>query len=95
MARLTIRIYQQADTATQTARRLIRTKFVDTASSKRLTSKRAGQVLANKFPKFESARNGMIKTQTGWQAMRPLQPTDGCSFHYIWQYAVVTEDDET
>ena len=92
MAQATIKIYQSGGAATRPDRVLIRTLRVETASDKRLTSKRAGQLLAREFPDFESAQRGMIKTVEGWMATRTLRPTEHCSFHYVWESALVTED---
>lgn len=92
MAHATIKIYQSGGAATRPGRILIRTVRVETSSRKRLTSKRAGQLLAREFPHFKSARNGMIKTDEGWMATRTIRPTEHCSFHYIWESALVTED---
>src|ERR1044072_836532 len=95
MAQVTIKIYQGSGSATRPDRKLIRTVRVEAASGKRLTSKRVGQLLAREFPEFENARHGMIKTEEGWMAMRSLRPTEHCSFHYIWESALVTEDIES
>ena len=92
MAQATIKIYQGGGAATSPDRRLIRTVRVETSSDKRLTSKRAGQLLAREFPDFESSRKGMTRTDEGWMAVRSLRPTEDCSFHYIWESALVTED---
>ena len=88
----TIKIYHGSGAADHPDRKLIRTLRVETSSAKRLTSKRAGQLLAREFPDFERARNGMIKTDEGWMAMRTIHPTEHCSFHYVWESALVTED---
>jgi hypothetical protein len=37
----------------------------------------------------------MIKTDEGWMAMRSLRPTKDCSFHYIWESALVTDDSDS
>lgn len=95
MTQVTIKIYQRDGGAAPTERTLIRTVHLETSSDKRLTGKRAGKLLAKKFPEFESARNGMLKTEEGWVTMRSLRPTERCSFHYIWETAVVSEDFES
>ena len=92
MPRVTIKIYQVNDA--QKERLLIRTVHLETQSAKQLTSKRAGKILANQFPEFESARNGMIKSNEGWVQMRTIRPSEGCSFHYIWEHALVTQENE-
>lgn len=94
MARVTIRIYQSDGSAARSERQLVRAIHLETSSAKHLTGKRAGQLLARKFPQFASARNGMIRTKEGWTAMRSLGPTERCAFHYIWENAVVSEDVE-
>jgi len=94
MSQVTIKIYQSDGSATRAERQLIRTVHLETSSGKQLTGKRAAQILAREFPKFERARDGMIKTDEGWVAMRSLRPTERCSFHYVWEKAVVTSDVE-
>jgi hypothetical protein len=95
MAQVTIKIYQSIGSAAPDGRKLVRTVRLKTASDKRLTSKRAGQLLAWEFPQFAGARDGLIKSDEGWVALRSLRPTERCSFHYVWERAVVTEDDES
>jgi hypothetical protein len=95
MAHAKIKIYQGGGAATRPDRILIRTVRVETSSDKRLTSKRAGQLLAREFPNFKNARNGMIKTDEGWMATRSLRPTKDCSFHYIWESALVTDESDS
>jgi hypothetical protein len=92
MALVTIKIYQVDGSAARSERKLMSTLHLETSSGERLTSKRAGQLFAREFPQFESPRKGMIKSEEGWTAMRSLRPVEGCSFHYIWENAVVAED---
>jgi hypothetical protein len=92
MANATIKIYRADGSANRPDRILIRTLRIETASEKRLTSKRAGRLLAREFPDFNGARNGMLKTDEGWMARRAIRPTEHCSFHYVWETALVTED---
>jgi hypothetical protein len=74
---------------------LIRTKYVDKGSDKKLTGKKAGQILANNFPEFDrlDTRNGLQKSDKGFLTMRPLEQTEKYDYHHIWEYAVVTEED--
>lgn len=95
MAQVTIKIYQSDGSAAPTERKLTRTVHLETSSGKRLTGKRAAQLLAREFPEFQTAGLGMIKTGEGWMATRSLRPTERCSFHYIWEKAVVSEDIES
>ena len=90
MPNVTIRLYRENGGAAQRDRVLIRTVHLETRSAKQLTSKRAGQILANQFPEFESARRGMIKTDEGWVTMRTIRPLPDCPYLYIWEHALVT-----
>lgn len=91
---ITIRLYH--DDRSGSARRprqLVRTLYVPTDSAKPLTTKRAAQVLARSLPQFSPAsRVLIIRTDEGWRATRSLHPTAGCSFHYIWEEAIITDD---
>jgi hypothetical protein len=95
MPNVTIKLYRENGGAAQIDRVLTRTVHLETLSAKQLTSKRAGQILANEFPEFESARRGMIKTDEGWVAMRTIQPLPDCSYQYIWEHAVVTQESDS
>lgn len=93
MSRVKIQIFHENNSKSET--NLVRTVWIETDSAKKLTGKKAGQILANNFPEFDnySTRNGLIKTGKGWSASRTIKPTDKCSFHYIWENAIVTEED--
>jgi hypothetical protein len=95
MARVTIKIYQSVGSVAPAERKLIRTVRLETSSGKRLTGKRAGQLLAREFSEYRSSRSGLIKSEEGWVALRSLHPSERCSFHYVWESAVVTEDAES
>ena len=75
---------------------LVTTKYVRTDSAKRLTAKRAGQILANTFPRFDElgTRDGLQKSDEGFLAMRSFEPTEKCDYHYIWEYAVVSDESD-
>jgi hypothetical protein len=92
MSQITIKIYQRDDGAGNGERRLIRTVHLENSSVKQLTGKRAGQILAREFPEFSKLGLGMTRTKEGWSAMRTVRPTKGCSYHYIWEHAEISED---
>ncbi len=89
MPRIVIKIYRQNGRAHSSERLLIRRVEVENASAKKLSGNRATKVLASAFPEF----SGLIKTDEGWLAMRPIKPTEKCGYHYIWEYAVVSQED--
>lgn len=93
MSRVKIQIFQENNSKGETA--LVRTVWIDKDSDKKLTGKKAGQILANNFPEFNnfSVRNGLSKAENGWRASRTLNPTEKCKFHYIWEQAIITEED--
>jgi hypothetical protein len=94
MAQVTIKIYQTDGAAGSAERKLIRTVRLETSSDRRLNGKRAGQILTNNVPEFQAAAQTIIKTNEGWMAARSLRPSERCSFHYIWEKAIVSEDSE-
>ena len=52
-------------------------------SDKKLTGKKAGQILANNFPEFDNftIRNELSKAENGWRASRTIKPTEKCKYH--------------
>ena|SRR5687768_35116 len=93
MSRVKIKIFHENNAKGET--KLVRTVWIERDSDKKLTGKKAGQILANNFPEFDNAitRNGLIKTENGWWASRALEPTEKCDYHYIWEQAFITEED--
>lgn len=93
MQRVKIQIFHENNVKGETT--LVRTVWIDKNSDKNLTSRKAGQILANTFPEFDnfSVRNGLAKAENGWRASRTIKPTEKCKFHYIWESAVITEED--
>ena len=89
MPRIIIKIYRKDRSAGNTERVLIRRVEIENSSSKRLTGNRAAKILASNFPEFW----GLIKTDEGWSASRTIKPTEKCSYHYVWEYAVISEED--
>jgi hypothetical protein len=91
MSQVKIRIYRGKGFEDK---ELVRTIYVETNSEKSLTRKRAGQILANNFSDFDnsSTRNGLSKNEEGFYAMRTIKPTEKCSYHYVWEYAILTEE---
>jgi hypothetical protein len=92
MSNIKIQIYHENNAKGET--KLVRTVWVERDSGKKLTGKKAGQILANNFPDFDnsSTRNGLIKTDKGWWARRTIKPTEKCKYHYIWEEAYITEE---
>jgi hypothetical protein len=89
---ITIRLYHSDGSATRRPHQLIRTLYIQPDSAKPLTAKRAAKVLARHLPQFDTtSRTLIIRTDEGWKATRSFRPTAGCSFHYIWEDAVITE----
>ncbi len=93
MSRVKIQIFHENNAKGET--KLIRTVWIERDTDKSLTGRKAGQILANNFPEFDnfSIRNGLSKAENGWRASRTLKRTEKCEFHYIWEYAVITEED--
>lgn len=93
MSKIKIQIFHK--NAAKSVIKLIRTVWVEKDSAKKLTGKKAGQILANNFPDLSKSgnRNGLIKTEKGWWTTRTIKPTEKCNYHYIWEEAFVTEED--
>jgi hypothetical protein len=92
MSRVKIQIFHENNAKGET--KLVRTIWIEKDSDKSLTGKKAGQILANNFSEFDnsSIRNGLSKIENGWRASRTLKPTEKCKFHYIWENAIITEE---
>ena len=93
MQRVKIQIFHENNAKSETI--LVRTVWIERDSNKSLTGKKAGQMLANNFPEFDnfSTRNGLSKAEHGWRASRTLKATEKCEFQYIWEQAIITEED--
>ena len=65
MSRVKIKIFHENNAKGET--KLVRTVWIERHSDKKLTGKKAGQILANNFPEFDNAitRSGLIKTENG------------------------------
>jgi len=96
MPNVTIKNYRKNEDGSEarSERKLVRTVHLETTSGKSLTAKRAAQLLARGFPKFRGVGGGGLgKTDEGWSASRTIRPRANCAYHFIWEYAFVTEDD--
>ena len=93
MSRIKIQIFHENNAKNETT--LVRTIWIERNLDKKLTGKKAGQILANNFPEFDNSgiRNGLTKIENGWRASRTIKPTEKCNYHYIWERAVITEED--
>ncbi len=93
MSRVKIQIFHENNAKGEIS--LVRTIWVERDSDKKLTGKKARQILANNFPEFDNftVRNGLSKAENGWRASRTIKPTEKCKYHYIWENAVITEED--
>ena len=93
MSIVKIQIFHENNALKET--KLIRTIRIERDSDKKLTGKKAGQILANNFPEFDDSttRNGLTKFENGWQKMQTIKPSEKCEFHYIWEIAIIMEED--
>ena len=92
MQKVKIAIFHSFPDRTGHDRHLVKTIIVEVQSDKRLTAARAAKVLMREVQGFKS-RIGlyMHKTDEGWEAMRALEPSEKCDYHYTWEYAVLSE----
>lgn len=94
MSRVKIQIFHENGTAAKTERKLVRTVWVERDSDKKMTGKQARQILAKEFPELVKSYGILLtKGEEGWRAMRTIKPTEKCEFHYIWEIAIITEED--
>ncbi len=93
MLKVRIRILRGKDLKTSN---VVETKFFETGLKKALTAKKAGQILASNFPRFDNliTRNGLQKTGDGLLAMRTFEPSEKCDYNYTWEYALISDEPE-
>ncbi len=93
MSNVKIRIFKGKDFD---SKELTITRYVATGYEKKLTAKKAGQILANHFPQFDDrvTRGGLQKTDEGFLAMRTFEATEKCDYHFIWEYALVSDESD-
>lgn len=91
MAIVKVRIYQGRN---WDDKKLVHTNYIQVDRLKNLTAKKAGQILANNYPDFDSriVRNGLLKTDEGFLATRTPTPTDKCEYHFVWELALLAEE---
>lgn len=86
-----ITIYHVDMRSTKNEWKLVKTQYVEKDSDKKMTGKKAGQILANTFPAFDrlATRNGLQKHNEGFLTMKPLDKGN-----HIWEYALISEHSE-
>ena len=67
----------------------VRTIDVPVESAKRLTADRARRILVRTLPGFRDPI--MHPVDGGYEAQRTYAPLEGCSYHYVWEFALVRE----
>jgi hypothetical protein len=94
MSRVKIQIFHVNGSSGKTERKLIRTVWVERDSDKKLTGKQAKQILAKEFPQFIKPYGILLtKNEEGWRTAQTIKPTEKCKYHYIWETAIITEED--
>ena len=68
---------------------LISERVIETESHKRLTGKRAAQILAREHPELGILAKVIVKTAKGWRFSMSTEPLRNCGYHYIWRYFYV------
>lgn len=94
MSVIKIRIFHEIGSAANREKKLIRTLRIEQNSDKQLTAKKAGQILARNVPEFDdfAIRQGLVKGVEGFYASRTIKATEKCKFHYVWEHAIVSEE---
>ena len=89
-------IYHQEPDKSRNERILIKSLVVNVESAKRLTASRASKIIKRELPRFQTAGSVLvIETDYGWEARRTIKPSEKCSFHYKWEYALVLKEKST
>jgi hypothetical protein len=92
MSRVKIQIYHENNAARES--KPARTIWIERNSDKKLTGKQARQILAEEFPRFVKSYGILLtKTSEGWRASRTIRPTAKCDYHYIWERAIIAEEE--
>ncbi len=68
---------------------LISERVIETESHKRLTAKRAAQILAREYPDLGLVAKAVIKTAKGWMVSKSTEPLRNCGYHYVWRHFYV------
>jgi hypothetical protein len=93
MAQVTLQVYHSNGAAGERTRKLVETRRIDTGSNKALTARRAGQIITREYPAYARVGGpGVIRTKDGWLAMRSLNSTERCDYHFIWEEVAVREE---
>jgi hypothetical protein len=68
---------------------LISERVIETESHKRLTAKRAVQILAREYPDLGVLAKAVIKTTKEWMVSKSTEPLRNCGYHYVWRHFYV------
>jgi hypothetical protein len=68
---------------------IISERLIETESHKRLTAKRAAQILAREHPELGVLAKAVIRTTRGWMVSKSTEPLRNCGYHYIWRHFYV------
>lgn len=93
MSAVIVRIYREGGDGAPSSRELLSRKAFPAGSKKKLTAGRAAQFIKSHFPEFaKSGRARVISTSEGWQARRAVEPLKKCSYQYVWELIVLSEE---
>ena len=70
---------------------LISERVIQTESHKRLTAKRASQILTREYPELGFNAKAVVKTSKGWMASQSTEPLRNYGWHYVWRYFYVSQ----
>ena len=88
--RLTITESKGGDDAPET---LISDRVIETGSHKRLTAKRAAQILAREYPDLGVRAKAVAKTARGWMVSKSTEPLRNYGWNYVWRHFYVAAVD--
>jgi|SRR5215203_3165639 len=92
MSVVKIQIFHENNAKGET--KLVRTIRIKRDSDKKLTGKQAKQIVAREFPQFVKSYGILLsKGENYWWTSRTIKPTEKCEYHYIWEKAIITEEE--
>jgi len=72
---------------------LISQRIIETESHKRLTAKRAAQLLLREHPELGTNAKAVMKTPKGWMVSKTNEPLRNTGWHYTWRHFYLAADE--
>ena len=78
----------------EAAQALISERIIETESHKRLTAKRAGQILSREYPELGDNAKRLVRMPQGWTVSKSTEPLRKCGYHYVWRHYYVASAED-